>query len=200
MRRLLTWDPELLGSLVCKHAPDLAPLGAETVSRVEFESIVGSHHTRVGALAVRPQRTVLDLGAGPVIALELPAHAGNLGAAIRVAAAAGCGGLVTVGGVDPWEPATVRGAAGLHWAVPVLTVTHGQLAALGRPLVAVTPDGGPLAGLPSDAVYLFGTERGGLSADARACAARSVAIPMRPGVSSLNLATSVAVLAYTVLR
>lgn len=42
----------------------------------------------------------------------------------------------------------------------------------------------------------FGTERGGLSDTLRARAARSVSIPMRAGVSSLNLATSVAIVLF----
>jgi len=50
--------------------------------------------------------------------------------------------------------------------------------------------------LPPDAIVLVGTERGGLSATLRARAQRTAAIPMRPGVSSLNLATAVAVALY----
>ncbi len=45
---------------------------------------------------------------------------------------------------------------------------------------------------PDDAVLAFGTERHGVSAELRARADRLVAVPMRPGVSSFNLATSVA--------
>ena len=65
----------------------------------------------------------------------------------------------------------------------------------GRPLVALDPGGAPLepGGLPERALLAFGTERHGLSAGLLARAALRVAIPMRPGVSSLNLATAVAV-------
>ncbi len=42
----------------------------------------------------------------------------------------------------------------------------------------------------------FGTERYGLSEELRARADASVSIPMRPGVSSLNLATSVAAVLF----
>jgi TrmH family RNA methyltransferase len=51
--------------------------------------------------------------------------------------------------------------------------------------------------LTDDAVLLVGTERGGLSARLRQRATSTVGIPMRPGVSSLNLATAVTVLLYT---
>jgi RNA methyltransferase, TrmH family len=45
-------------------------------------------------------------------------------------------------------------------------------------------------------VLAFGTERHGLSPTTRQAAALRVRIPMREGVSSLNLATAVAVVLY----
>ena len=42
----------------------------------------------------------------------------------------------------------------------------------------------------------FGSEREGLSADLLARAERLLTVPMRPGVSSLNLATAAAVVLY----
>lgn len=45
--------------------------------------------------------------------------------------------------------------------------------------------------LPDEALLAFGSERSGLSPELRARADRLVALPMRPQVSSYNLATSV---------
>ena len=69
---------------------------------------------------------------------------------------------------------------------------------LAGPIVALDPAGEPLGAgpLPPRAVLAFGTERDGLSAALLARAERHVAIPMRAGVSSLNLATAVAVTLY----
>ena len=69
----------------------------------------------------------------------------------------------------------------------------------GRPLVAVDPGGVALddVSLPRRAVLAFGSERRGLDDSTRERADLRVRIPMQPGVSSLNLATSVAVLLYT---
>lgn len=69
----------------------------------------------------------------------------------------------------------------------------------GRTLVAVDPEGDELGDerLPERAVLAFGTERHGLSDALLERAERRVRIPMRPGVSSLNLATSVAALLYS---
>jgi TrmH family RNA methyltransferase len=111
-----------------------------------------------------------------------------------VAAAAGAAGLFCLGGEDPWRPAAVRGGAGLQFALPVARIA--ELPALRRPLVAVDPGGQPLATLPGNAVLLFGSERAGLSGQLLARADARVRIPMRAGVSSLNLATAVAVVLY----
>ena len=71
----------------------------------------------------------------------------------------------------------------------------GEIEAAGRPLVAIDPEGDEVA-VPDDAVLAFGTERHGLSDALLARADLRVRIPMRAGVSSLNLATSVAAVLY----
>jgi TrmH family RNA methyltransferase len=74
-----------------------------------------------------------------------------------------------------------------------------QLDQGGRPLLAVDPEGEPLdpLELPPRAVLAFGTERYGLSPELTARADGRISIPMRPGVSSLNLATSVAAVLFS---
>ncbi len=121
---------------------------------------------------------------------------GNMGACVRVAAAADAAGVLTTGRNDPWHPDAVRGAAGLHFALPVARVA--ELAATDRPVVAIDPQGADLdlAGLPDRAILAFGTERHGLSDELIARADHRIRIPMRDGVSSLNLATSVAVVLF----
>ena len=73
-----------------------------------------------------------------------------------------------------------------------------SLAELDRPLLAIDPEGEPLdpAALPARAVLAFGTERYGLSDELTARADARISIPMRAGVSSLNLATSVAAVLF----
>jgi TrmH family RNA methyltransferase len=90
----------------------------------------------------------------------------------------------------------LRGAAGLHFAIAVARIT--QLELQGRPLIAVDPRGDALdvGQMPSRAVLAFGTERYGISEDLRRRADQAIAIPMRRGVSSLNLATAVAAVLF----
>jgi TrmH family RNA methyltransferase len=192
-------DPEALERLATALAPDLA--GAfRARARVVDPALLAALAprrpvTRVVAVARRPLAGVAALAEGPVVLLEDPRHLGNVGAVVRVAAAAGAAAVLTTGARDPWDPAALRGSAGLHFAVPV---TRTEAPPVERPLVALDPGGEPLRpGLvPADAVLAFGTERHGLGAGLLARAEARVAIPMRPGVSSLNLATAVAVALY----
>jgi TrmH family RNA methyltransferase len=139
---------------------------------------------------------ILD-GPGHVVLLENPAHLGNLGAVVRVAAAAGAAGVMTTGHNDPWHADALRGSAGLHFALPVHRIP-GPPATPGRQLIALDPEGDPLdpAAMPTTAILAFGTERHGLSDALLARADRRIALPMAPGVSSMNLATAVAATLY----
>ena len=134
--------------------------------------------------------------AAPIVLLESPTHSGNIGAVVRVAAGAGAAAVVTTGPVDPWNPGALRGSAGLHYALPVLRTPTGEFA--DRIVVAIDPAGDDLVpgGIPDNAVLAFGSERSGLSPGLLSAAHRSIRIPMQPGVSSLNLATAVAVVLY----
>jgi TrmH family RNA methyltransferase len=193
-------DRAALERLAQRLAPDLrARLAALTVER-PLEGLV-ARVPRTGVVAVA-RRPPLDAGgvlpaahaAAPVVLLEDPRQLGNVGAVVRVAAAAGAAAVLTTGPSDPWDPAALRGSAGLHFALPV---GRADPEALGdRPLVVLDPAGEELAALPAAALLAFGTERDGVSARLVARAAARVRIPMRAGVSSLNLATAVAVVLY----
>jgi TrmH family RNA methyltransferase len=204
---LLTPDAATLWTLASELAPDVADLMlglARPVRREIFEQLAPlAPNTPAIALAARPQlqaAAVLAASANsPVVLLEDPRDLGNMGACVRVAAAADAAGVLTTGTHDPWHPDALRGAAGLHFALPVCRVANlDEVSHCERPLLAVDPDGEPLdpARLDARAVLAFGTERQGLSDELLARAQGRIAIPMRPGVSSLNLATSVAALLF----
>lgn len=155
------------------------------------------HPTGVAALAVRPSRAAnLDALArlprsAPVVVLDDPRNLGNAGAVIRLAAGFGATGVVTTGTLDPWHPTVVRGGAGLHFATAVERMDVSELPP--GPVFALDAEGEDIRGLglPDDAVLAFGSERSGLSAQLRERADHLVSLPMRPQVSSYNLATSV---------
>lgn len=202
----VTPDPRLVTDLARRLAPDLIGRLEEVLVAVPpevFQRLVPKPpSTGVVAIARRPAVDPLEVLAArteaPVVLLERPARLGNLGAAVRVAAAAGAAGVVAVGRHDPWHPEALRGGAGLQFALPVARLDELPGESLARPLVAVDPSGEPLdaGGIPSRSILAFGSERDGLSADLLERAVLRLSIPMRPGVSSLNLATAVAVLLY----
>jgi TrmH family RNA methyltransferase len=194
-------DPPALEAMADELAPDLAGQLADRVEPIEKGALADLvplvPHTEVAAIARRPRvdiaAALADPAPAPAVLLEQPRNMGNIGACIRVAAAAGAAALVTTGENDPWHPDAVRGAAGLQFALPVAAVE--ALPESDRPLLAIDPEGEELAPerLPRRAVLAFGTERHGLSSDVFERADARVSIPMRAGVSSLNLATSVAI-------
>jgi RNA methyltransferase, TrmH family len=203
----VTSDAGELERLTAELAPDLGERVRALVHEIDtevFDRLAPlAPSTGVMALAQRPSvdpRAVLaDARPAPVIVLEDPRDLGNLGACVRVAAAAGVAGVLSTGSHDPWHPDALRGAAGLHFAVPVARLnTLELLREIDRPLLAIDPDGEPLepSELPARAVLAFGTERHGLSRELLASADARVSIPMRAGVSSLNLATSVAAVLF----
>lgn len=191
---------------VLKLASELAPdvtiklrqLLLEEWEQSEWEKL--GYQISTGIVAVASKRPyqlneVLDKDR-PIVLLEEPRNLGNVGAVIRVAAAADAGGVIMSGTIDPWAPAVIRGAAGLQYAVPVVSTT--KLKYSNRPIYALDPDGDNLeiTYIPNNAILAFGTERGGLSQELLKKADYRVAIPMRDKVSSMNLATSVAVALY----
>lgn len=212
-------DPQGLRELAGELAPDLgdslvertAPVAPEVLA----ELVPQAPRTGVVAIARRPDvdlaAVLADERPAPLVLLEDPRTMGNMGACVRVAAAAGAGGVLTTGSNDPWHPDALRGAAGLHFALPVAALAPfdriaakrrqtglDELTASDRPLVAIDPGGTDLrpAELPPRAILAFGTERYGLSSALLDRADSRLGIPMREGVSSLNLATAVAAVLF----
>jgi TrmH family RNA methyltransferase len=201
----LAADMGELARLTADLAPDLAESLPARVTAVDEETIAQlvpqAPRTGVVAIARRPQVDIAALLAGegpaPLVLLEEPRTMGNMGACVRVAAAADATGVLTTGSNDPWHPDALRGAAGLHYALPVAAIE--SVPTGGRPLIAIDPGGHELGpeSIPPGATLAFGTERHGLSSDLLERADARLRIPMREGVSSLNLATSVAAVLFS---
>jgi RNA methyltransferase, TrmH family len=201
----VTTDPVGLRELSGALAPDLASRLCGVCAEIEQEEFAGlvDHLPRTGVIAIARHPEVdlaavlADPRAAPIVVLEDPRNLGNLGACIRVAAAADAAGVLVTGTSDPWHPDAIRGAAGLQFALPVARVA--EIPSGERPWVALDADGDRMrpGRLDPRSMLIFGSERHGLSPSTRTAADRCVAIPMREGVSSLNLATSVAAVLYS---
>lgn len=185
-------DPGAVRALAGRLAPDVAD---QLLERAELGEV--RHHTGVQALARRPavDASVLSVRTRPLVLLDQPRHPGNVGAVVRVAAAAQAAGVAVTGTLDPWATAVLRGSAGLHFALPVLALPGSEPGVHG-PVVVLDADGDPGAAVPAGAVLVAGSERSGVAETWRRRADIVLALPMRPGVSSLNLATAVAAVLY----
>ncbi len=193
-----------LAELGKKYGPDIAYVlesQVELVPKDEFQQLAPvPPPTGVIGIARRPATSLKEMlsdpGPAPIVLLENPRNMLNIGAAIRVSAAAGAAGVITTGKQDPWHPAALIASAGLHYALGVVRAK--SLPSSNRPLVVIDPEGEPLraGSIPANSVLAFGAERQGVTRRLIDSADHCVSIPMSDGVSSLNLATAVAVVLY----
>ncbi|WP_411103596.1 TrmH family RNA methyltransferase [Streptomyces sp. cmx-4-9] len=199
VRLAVAEDPAAVRALAAELAPDVGAEVARLVQAAPLAALLPRvHPTGVAALAVRPgaesRRASLarQPRSAPVVVLDNPRNLGNVGAVVRLAAGFGATGVVTRGDLDPWHPNVVRAGAGLHFATAVERLELDELPP--GPLYALDPEGEDIRALalPDDALLAFGSERHGISPELRARADHLVSLPMRPQVSSYNLATSVA--------
>lgn len=199
---IATCAPKQLQHLLSLLAPDVAAQVAATITEVSedvFRRISPKNHrTKVVALAARAGYDIAHLTPEkPIVFLENPRDLENIGAVIRVAAAANVAAVVADSESDIWHPAIVRGAAGLHWALPVCNASLEAIRG-NRTIYALDPTGDDIYDhqIASNAILIFGTEREGIRQETLKQADYIIRLPMQQGVSSLNLATSVAATLY----
>ncbi|MGW6455229.1 TrmH family RNA methyltransferase [Streptomyces sp. NPDC055078] len=202
VRCAVTSDKAAVLALAAELAADvrdrIGALVAEVPAETLRELVPRVHPTRVAALAARrsPRQNTDGLTGlprpAPIVVLDNPRNLGNVGAVVRLAAGFGATGVVTTGDLDPWHPNAVRAGAGLHYATAVERLPLDGFPP--GPLYALDPEGDDIRSMtiPDDALLVFGSERHGVSPELRSRSAKLLALPMRPQVSSYNLATSVA--------
>lgn len=131
---------------------------------------------------------------------------GNVGTVIRVADAAGAGGVVcSTGTADPWNAKTVRAAAGSSFHLPVASDVPGDAAiararACGMTVLAADARGVGLfdrVDLEQPTLWVLGNEAWGMPKELLDACDEVVAIPIYGRAESLNLATAAAVCLYT---
>ncbi|GAA4739368.1 RNA methyltransferase [Amnibacterium soli] len=194
--------------------PDIAEAATAAGIDVEFVSdavIAAMADTRTpqGVLAVAHQtpvrlRDLFEEAPRLVVVLDEVRDPGNAGTIIRVADAAGADAVILTGSsVDPYNPKVVRSTTGSLFHLRVATgASLGAVAeavrGAGLELLAADMHGEPLpdADLSKPTAWLFGNEAHGLSAEARASADRTVAVPIYGAAESLNLATAASVCLY----
>lgn len=143
------------------------------------------------------------------VVLETIQDPGNLGTMIRTAAAAGVDGLwVSADSVDLDHPKVLRATAGQWFRLPMAVSSDlrslvGHCQQQGMQVVATLPLAAQTywqVDLQPPTVILLGNEGVGLSPDLAALADVTVRIPLSPGVESLNVAVTCALMLYEVQR
>ena len=183
---------------------------AEIVSQEVLDAIATTvQPDGVVATAKRSQRQTQLPFTGLALALETVQDPGNLGTMIRTAAAAGASGLWVSGdSVDLDSPKVLRASAGQWFRLATavtedLKATVQQSQQAGMQVVATLPSA-TLTYWEVDwrkpSMILLGNEGAGLSADLAAIADRQVKIPLSPGVESLNVAITAALMLYEAQR
>jgi TrmH family RNA methyltransferase len=125
--------------------------------------------------------------------------AGNVGTLLRTAAAAGVSDVLLGGGcAQAWSPKVLRAGMGAHFVLRLheSAELRESLAAYRGQIAATRLDGATLlwdCDLSGPVAWIFGAEGQGVSAEIAALAGLGVAIPMAPGIESLNVAAAAAI-------
>lgn len=142
------------------------------------------------------------------VAVEHVRSPGNLGTILRTCDAVGAAGLICLdGGVDPYDPTTVRASMGAIFSQRLVRCTAERLQRWARRHECLVVGASPGAARRYDrirfdcpTVLVFGSERKGLSPAAEQLCDFSVRIPMLGSADSLNLGVAASLLLYEVLR
>ena len=154
------------------------------------------------AIAEEPPRQEWPADDGVALWLDRIQAPGNVGAIVRSAAGLGAASvLLSPGCADPYGAATVRGAAGAVFRIPVerdirASEAIDRVKSGGGDVWATDSRGQKIdAWQPSEpCLLLIGAEGAGLRPEVAELADGTVAIPMSRGIESLNVAVAVGVL------
>jgi TrmH family RNA methyltransferase len=154
--------------------------------------------------SLSPLDAVFSPSPALVIALAGVQDPGNLGAIIRSADAFEATGVIAdSAGADPASWKALRGSMGSTFRLPVARATLPEMIDAARrahvAIVAAAAQGGSSLTsliLAGSTMVILGGEGAGLPEDALPPGVRRVSVPMRPGVESLNVAVTAALILY----
>lgn len=143
---------------------------------------------------------------GRCVMLDAVQDAGNVGAILRTAAAAGIGDVVLGPGcAGAWTPRVLRAAQGAHFSLRLREDCALETMVRrfrGESLAAMAGQGESLFGLnlSGDIAWIFGNEGSGIAPGLAGLATRRVTIPLASSTESLNVAAAAAVCLFETKR
>lgn len=185
---------------------------AERVETLEDRALAGiasTEHPQGVVAVIAPKVWRLeDIAVAPgavILLLDGVQDPGNVGTMLRTAWGLGAAGVITLPGTAELEnPKVLRAAMGASFRLPAVhAAPEATLDWLGRHKVALwaaAAGGDPVPAVRDPVALAVGNEGAGLSEAVTRAASRRVAIPLRPGVESLNVAVAAGILLHEVLR
>jgi TrmH family RNA methyltransferase len=137
-----------------------------------------------------------------VLVLDAVQDPGNFGALVRSAEALGAAAVVALPGtVDPWNPKSVRAAAGSSFRLPIVPLSWSEALAgfreVGFSIVGADSTGRSVREVRGERIALvLGNEGAGLSQQVLEVVDELAAVPLRGRAESLNVAAAAAILLY----
>jgi TrmH family RNA methyltransferase len=183
----------------------------ERISRDALASLAATDTPQGVVVAANIPRTTPDVvefeARSICLILDAVQDPGNFGTLVRSADAFRAAGVVALPGtVDPWNPKSVRSAAGSSFRVPILQMDLAAASAWLRNLdfrfFAADADGKPVdvVAPPPRVALLVGNEGAGIGAEARAEADEMIAVPIPGPAESLNVGVAAGILLYLLTR
>jgi TrmH family RNA methyltransferase len=182
------------------------------VTPAELDRLADTEQPQGVVAVIEPRAWTLDDIATPpgsaVLVLDAVQDPGNVGTLLRTALALGAAGAVVLKGTaELTNPTVLRGSMGATFRLAAAAADAEQLVAWvrarGIELVVAAADGEPVLwrrpGGPAIALAV-GNEGAGVGPVLAAAARRRVAVPLAPGVESLNVAVAAGILLYEVTR
>lgn len=207
-RRLILSEEATAQSAVPSLAEGLDP-GAVWIMAPSLFRMLSQTTTPTGLLAlvtIPPASGVTRQPGGSCLLLEDIQDPGNLGALLRIGAAAGLqSAWLSAHCAYAWSSKVLRAGQGAHFAIEINETADLQAVARqfsGKRIAAVVRGGVSLfdARLSGPVAFVFGNEGAGLSDALAAMVDERLSIPMPGEMESLNVASAAAVLIFEKLR
>jgi tRNA G18 (ribose-2'-O)-methylase SpoU len=198
-RGIITKQPD------CKHyelSPEMMKaLGEKNESMPELILIVKNKDSLLSKLKSR------NLKSKFILLLDRPQSPGNLGAVVRSADALGAAAVIVVGhAADMFDPKSIRASRGSLFALPVVAVESPKDVQLWEKqqketftVIGLSEAGGKNLwshDLKRPTIAVIGNETWGLSKQWKEMCDSTALIPMHGSASSLNAASSAAIVLY----
>jgi len=187
-----------------------AKVRLERVDETTLNRLAETEHPQ-GIIAVlrAPRWSVADFDLASrraVLVLDGVQDPGNTGTILRTALGLGAAGVIALPGTaELTNPKVVRGSMGALFRLPAVSLDRNEFLDWAREhsvrILAAEMSGTPIGGLTTvgPVAVVLGNEGAGLSPELRR-AGQAVAIPIKPGAESLNVAVAAGILLYEVLR